>query len=87
MAAAQYTVLSVRCCADSLKTAMIRRCWAKGVRLKPRTVDATDADGTEQHKRAVEPGERMVSEQTAASCLTLRECGGEQAPAPGPGGR
>ena len=57
-----------------LQTAMIFQALGnKGVRLKPRIVDAIiDADGTE-HKRAVEPGERMVSEQTAASCLTLME--------------
>ena len=42
-----------------LQTAMIFQALGnKGVRLKPRIVDAIiDADGTE-HKRAVEPGER-----------------------------
>ena len=71
----QYTVLFGQGVAQTpLQTAMIFQALGnKGVRLKPRIVDAIiDADGTE-HKRAVEPGERMVSEQTAASCLTLME--------------
>lgn len=71
----QYTVLFGQGVAQTpLQTAMIFQALGnKGVRLKPRIVDAIiDADGTE-HKRAVEPGERMVSEETAASCLTLME--------------
>ncbi len=71
----QYTVLFGQGVAQTpLQTALIFQALGnKGVRLKPRIVDAIiDADGTE-HKRAVEPGERMVSEQTAASCLTLME--------------
>ena len=75
----QYTVLFGQGVAQTpLQTAMIFQALGnKGVRLKPRIVDAIiDADGTE-HKRAVEPGERMVSK---ADCRLLPdsygECGG-----------
>ena len=71
----QYTVLFGQGVAQTpLQTAMIFQALGnKGVRLKPRIVDAIiDADGTE-HKRPVEAGVRMVSEQTAASCRVLME--------------
>lgn len=71
----QYTVLFGQGVAQTpLQTAMIFQALGnKGVRLKPRIVDAIiDADGTE-HKRAVEAGVRMVSEETAASCRVLME--------------
>ena len=71
----QYTVLFGQGVAQTpLQTAMIFQALGnKGVRLKPRIVDAIiDADGTE-HKRPVEPGTRMVSDETAASCLVLME--------------
>ena len=71
----QYTVLFGQGVAQTpLQTAMIFQALGnKGVRLKPRIVDAIiDADGTE-HKRPVEAGVRMVSEETAASCRVLME--------------
>lgn len=71
----QYTVLFGQGVAQTpLQTALIFQALGnKGVRLKPRIVDAIiDADGTE-HKRPVEAGVRMVSEETAASCRVLME--------------
>lgn len=71
----QYTVLFGQGVAQTpLQTAMIFQALGnKGVRLKPRIVDAIiDADGTE-HKRPVEAGVRMVSEETASSCRVLME--------------
>lgn len=71
----QYTVLFGQGVAQTpLQTALIYQALGnKGVRLKPRIVDAIiDADGTE-HKRPVEAGVRMVSEETAASCRVLME--------------
>lgn len=71
----QYTVLFGQGVAQTpLQTAMIFQALGnKGVRLKPRIVDAIiDTDGTE-HKRPVEAGVRMVSEETAASCRVLME--------------
>ena len=71
----QYTVLFGQGVAQTpLQTALIFQALGnKGVRLKPRIVDAIiDADGTE-HKRPVEAGVRMVSEETASSCRVLME--------------
>ena len=71
----QYTVLFGQGVAQTpLQTALIFQALGnKGVRLKPRIVDAIiDTDGTE-HKRPVEAGVRMVSEETAASCRVLME--------------
>ena len=80
----QYTVLFGQGVAQTpLQTAMIFQALGnKGVRLKPRIVDAIiDTDGTE-HKRPVEAGVRMVSEETAASCRVLMENVVDQGHAP-----
>ena len=57
-----------------LQTTMIFQALAnKGIKLKPRIVDAViDPDGT-VHKQPVAEGTRMVSESTARDCLTLME--------------
>lgn len=79
-----YTVLFGQGVAQTpLQTALIFQALGnKGVRLKPRIVDAIiDTDGTE-HKRPVEAGVRMVSEETAASCRVLMENVVDQGHAP-----
>lgn len=71
----QYTVLFGQGVSQTpLQTAMIFQAVAnKGVRLKPRLVDAfIDPDGTE-HFQPVAEGERMVSEATAKKTLALME--------------
>lgn len=71
----QYTVLFGQGVAQTpLQTCMIYQALGnKGVRLKPRIVDAIiDTDGTE-HKTEVAEGIRVVSEKTAEQCLTLME--------------
>ena len=71
----QYTVLFGQGVSQTpLQTAMIFQAAAnKGVRLKPRIVDALiDSDGTE-HIQPVEEGQRMISEETSKKVLTLME--------------
>lgn len=71
----QYTVLFGQGVAQSaLQTAMIFQTVAnKGIRLKPRIIDAViDTDGTEEI-RPVEEGQRLVSEATARKTLQVME--------------
>ncbi|MDO4898464.1 MAG: penicillin-binding protein 2 [Rothia sp. (in: high G+C Gram-positive bacteria)] len=71
----QYTVLFGQGVAQSaLQTAMIYQTIAnKGVRLKPRIIDAVvDADGTETVLPVAE-GQRMVSEDVARKTLQVME--------------
>lgn len=71
----QYTVLFGQGVSQTpLQTSLIYQALGnKGVKLKPRIVDAViDPDGTE-HKLEVEPGVRMVSEETAKKALSLME--------------
>lgn len=71
----QYTVLFGQGLAQSaLQTALIYQTIAnKGIKLKPRIIDAViDPDGTEE-LRPVEEGQRIISEETARKTLQVME--------------